>query len=101
MEIKPYALKNINSMGNSACCATQHKPGVSIKPDCLSSHMSLRVRTFRHVVLLVSIMSGTGVAICTAVVVSSVSWELVYKISCSQVDLLIFYVLLFGVMYLA
>jgi hypothetical protein len=31
----------------------------------------------------------------------SISWELVYKISLSWVDMLIFYVLLFGVVYLA
>jgi hypothetical protein len=46
MEIQPYTLKNLNIMGNSACYATQHKPGVSINRLCL---MSLRVCTFRHV----------------------------------------------------
>jgi hypothetical protein len=48
---------------------------------------------------------GAGAAICTAVVVvwcngTSTSWESVFKISCSWVDLLISYVLLFGIMYL-
>jgi phosphate/sulfate permease len=53
---------------------------------------------------VVSIISGTGAAICAAVVIdysTCISYESVYKISSSWVYMPIFYVLSFGAVYLA
>jgi hypothetical protein len=49
----------------------------------------------------VSIIWWCYVARCNGRDSTSISWESVYKISCSWVDVLNFYVLLFGVLYLA
>jgi hypothetical protein len=55
----------------------------------------------------VSIISGTDVAVCTAVIVAAmvddsnrISWETEYNILRSWVGVLMFYVLVLGVVYL-
>jgi hypothetical protein len=57
----------------------------------------LDVQPLAKPVTYASIISGTGATVDNS---TSLSWECVNKISCSWVGMLIFYVLLFGVVYM-